>query len=128
MLIDVSDKIKIPIEIEQKILSRFIAMSERNISAIKAYKIQYDRDVICAIENYIGPSSAYYFYQELNSLFKQYEMVCYHSTKTIDEKSYRNTNSYSEVHEDWWSRLFGNHAGNGASAVSYTHLTLPTIA
>ena len=37
MLIDVSDKIKIPIEIEQKILSRFIAMSERNISAIKAY-------------------------------------------------------------------------------------------
>lgn len=28
MLIDVSDKIKIPIEIEQKILSRFIAMSE----------------------------------------------------------------------------------------------------
>lgn len=36
-------------------------------------------------------------------------------TKTIDEKSYRNTNSYSEVHEDWWSRLFGNHAGNGAS-------------
>lgn len=85
MLIDVSDKIKIPIEIEQKILSRFIAMSERNISAIKAYKIQYDRDVICAIENYIGPSSAYYFYQELNSLFKQYEMVCYHSTKTIDE-------------------------------------------
>lgn len=36
-------------------------------------------------------------------------------TKTIDEKSYRNTNSYSEVHEDWWSRLFGNHEGNGAS-------------
>ena len=35
--------------------------------------------------------------------------------KTIDEKSYRNTNSYSEIHEDWWSRLFGNHAGNGAS-------------
>ena len=89
MLIDVSDKIKIPIVIEQKILSRFIAMSERNISAIKAYKIQYDRDVICAIENYIGPSSAYYFYQELNSLFKQYEMVCYHSTKTIDENVIR---------------------------------------
>ena len=43
MLIDVSDKIKIPIEIEQKILSRFIAMSERNISAIKAYKIQIGR-------------------------------------------------------------------------------------
>ena len=34
----VSDKIKIPIEIEQKILSRFIAMSERNISAIKHIK------------------------------------------------------------------------------------------
>ena len=37
-------------------------------------------------------------------------------TKTIDEKSYRNTNSYSEVHEDWWTRLFGNHAANGDSA------------
>ncbi len=28
-------------------------------------------------------------YQELNSLFKQYEMVCYHSTKTIDENVIR---------------------------------------
>ena len=85
MLIDVSDKIKIPIEIEQKILSRFIAMSERNISAIKAYKIQYDRDVICAIENYIGPSSAYHFYEELISVFEQYDIVCYHSTKMLEE-------------------------------------------
>ena len=63
MLIDVSDKIKIPIEIEQKILSRFIAMSERNISAIKAYNILYDGVVICAIDNYLGRSYAYYFYQ-----------------------------------------------------------------
>lgn len=106
MLIDVSDKIKIPIEIEQKILSRFIAMSERNISAIKAYKIQYDRDVICAIENYIGPSSAYYFYQELNSLFKQYEMVCYHSTKTIDENVIRSngltTNEWNTYSKIWF--------------------------
>ena len=64
------DKIKIPIEIEQKILSRFIAMSEKNFCPQSIIKIQYDRDVICAIENYIGPSSAYYFDQELNSLFK----------------------------------------------------------
>lgn len=29
-------------------------------------------------------------------------------TKTIDMDSYNNTNSYSEVHEDWWTGLFGN--------------------
>lgn len=29
-------------------------------------------------------------------------------TKTLDKKSYNNTNPYSEVHEDWWTGLFGS--------------------
>ena len=28
-------------------------------------------------------------------------------TKTISKSSYNNTNSYSNVHEDWWTKLFG---------------------
>ena len=89
MLIDVSDIKTIPIEVEKKIWEKFTAMPRSITSKIKVYEIKYNRDVNCAIENYIGPSSAYYFYQELNSLFKQYEMVCYHSTKTIDENVIR---------------------------------------
>lgn len=36
-------------------------------------------------------------------------------TKGIDELSYNNTNSYSEVHEDWWTKLFGGFFGGGKS-------------
>lgn len=32
-------------------------------------------------------------------------------TKTIDEKSCHNTNSYTAVHEDWWTKLFGGGQG-----------------
>ena len=86
MIIDVSDIITIPMEIEQKILERFQSLPCSIVSKIKECKIEYDRDVCCAIEDYIGPSSAYYFYRELCVLFEKYEMICYHSTKTLDEK------------------------------------------
>lgn len=36
-------------------------------------------------------------------------------TKTIDTKSYNNTSSYAEVHEDWWTRLFGGAAGSSGT-------------
>ena len=32
-------------------------------------------------------------------------------TKTIDEKTYDNTNSYSETHDDWFTRTFGGRLG-----------------
>uniref|UniRef100_UPI0006D19E5B hypothetical protein n=1 Tax=Clostridium sp. NkU-1 TaxID=1095009 RepID=UPI0006D19E5B len=32
-------------------------------------------------------------------------------TKTIDEKTYDNTNSYAEVHDDWFTRTFGGRLG-----------------
>lgn len=72
MLIDVSDISTIPIEVEKKIWDRFISMPQGIVSRIKAYEIRYDHDVICAIEDFVGPGSAYHFYQELISLFKQY--------------------------------------------------------
>ena len=85
MLIDVSDIKTIPIEVEKKIWEKFTAMPRSITSKIKAYEIKYNRDVNCAIENYIGPSSAYHFYEELISVFEQYDIVCYHSTKMLDE-------------------------------------------
>ncbi len=84
MLIDVSDISTIPTEVEQKIVERFDSLSRGITTKIKVYEIQYDKDVNCAIEDYIGPSSAYPFYQELISIFEQYEVVCYHSTKILD--------------------------------------------
>ena len=61
MLIDVSDIKTISIEVEKKIWEKFTAMPRSITSKIKAYEIKYNRDVNCAIENYIGPSSAYHF-------------------------------------------------------------------
>ena len=37
-------------------------------------------------------------------------------TKNIDEKSYNNTNSYTEVHEDWFTETFGGLFGNNSQA------------
>ena len=37
-------------------------------------------------------------------------------TKTIDEKSYDNTNSYAEAHDDWFTRTFGGHLGRDTVA------------
>lgn len=33
--------------------------------------------------------------------------------KDIEKTSYHNTNSYSQVHEDWWTKLFGGFFGGG---------------
>lgn len=32
-------------------------------------------------------------------------------TKKIDDKSYNNTDSYGDVHEDWFTKTFGTLAG-----------------
>lgn len=37
-------------------------------------------------------------------------------TKTIDEKSYENTNTYGAAHEDWFTRTFGGHFGRNTVA------------
>jgi hypothetical protein len=37
-------------------------------------------------------------------------------TKTIDEKTYENTNSYAEIHDDWFTRTFGGRLGRDTVA------------
>lgn len=86
MLINASDLNTIPTIIEQKIMECFALMSERVISDIKKQKIEYDHDVLCAIEKYVDPYTAYDFYQELIGLFDLHEIVCYHSTKVLDKR------------------------------------------
>lgn len=85
MLIDVSDISTIPEEVEQKILERLNSLSSSITSKIKVHKIRYNKDVDCAIENYIGLEVAYSFYQELIPVFNQYKIVCYHFTKILDK-------------------------------------------
>ncbi len=67
MLIDASDISTIPAEIEHKILGRVMSLSPNIISKIKACQIQYNHDVTCAIEDYMGPSIECGFYEELIS-------------------------------------------------------------
>ena len=63
MIIDVSDIITIPMEIEQKILERFQSLPCSIVSKIKECKIEYDRDVCCAIEDYIDAQFGILFLQ-----------------------------------------------------------------
>lgn len=85
MLIDASDANTIPVDIENKIIRYFSLMPEKIIANIKNQKLEYDHDVLCAIEKYVDPNTACDFYQELIALFEQHEMVCYHSTKILDK-------------------------------------------
>lgn len=85
MLIDASEINTIPVDIEQKIMRYFALMPEIVIEDIKNQKLEYDRDVLCAIEEYVDPYAAFDFYRELIALFDQYEIVCYHSTKILDK-------------------------------------------
>lgn len=60
-----------------------MSLLPNTVSEIKSCKIRYDHDVTCTIEKYVG--TVYYFCEELISLFEQYEMVCYHSTKILNK-------------------------------------------
>lgn len=85
MLIDVSDVSTIPAEIKQKIEDRLMSLRLSSVSKIKACQLRYDHDVTCAIDDYLGPRVAFDFYDMLVSLFEQYEIICYHSTKVLNE-------------------------------------------
>lgn len=85
MLIDVSDVSTIPAEIKQKIEDRLMSLRSSSVSKIKACQLRYDHDVTCAIDDYLGPRVAFDFYDMLVSLFEQYEIICYHSTKVLNE-------------------------------------------
>lgn len=86
MLIDASDISTVPDEIKQVIQNRLVLLDSNSVSKIKDSKIQYDRDVRCAIEDCVGARVAYDFYDILISLFEQHEIICYHSTKILNEK------------------------------------------
>ncbi|MEW4411273.1 SpaA isopeptide-forming pilin-related protein [Clostridium sp. AN503] len=47
-------------------------------------------------------------------------------TKSIDTSSYNNTSSYAEVHEDWWTKLFGGLAGQDKRAAKMADFRFKT--
>lgn len=47
-------------------------------------------------------------------------------TKTIDTSSYNNTSSYAEVHEDWWTKLFGGSDGQDKRAAKMANFRFKT--
>lgn len=47
-------------------------------------------------------------------------------TKTIDKASYENTNSYAEIHEDWFTRTFGGFLGTGSEAEKMANFRFKT--
>ena len=47
-------------------------------------------------------------------------------TKDIDPKSYENTDSYSEVHEDWFTRTFGRLFGKDTAATKMDNFRFKT--
>lgn len=52
--------------------------------------IEYEIDVRCAIEDYVGPYKAGALYNELVDIMKDYEIIVYHSTKVLNKACFIN--------------------------------------
>lgn len=114
MLIDASKTESIPKELEQAIIEYLKNMSQEMIAVIKSRTVTYESDVRIAIEDYLNPfaSDSYDLYEQLKNILYRHELVCYHSTRVLDESLIRGnglkTNSwesYSTNMRDTYLRL-----------------------
>lgn len=104
MTIDISDAKTYPPDAVKIILSYFRRLPQTITSKIQTNVIRYDIDVRCAIEDYVGPFKAAALYEEVISIFEQYELICYHSTKMLDKNMVLSeglkTNEWDSYSED----------------------------
>ena len=81
-IVDVSKPDTFPEELTDIVLKHITEISNSGLQNIKNSQITYSNDVICAIEDYLGPSSAYQMYRdELIPAVNRYELMCYHATR-----------------------------------------------
>lgn len=88
MVIDVSRPSTYPAELENIIMNYFSKLSEEIKTKIKAEEIEYEVDVRCAIEDYVGPHKAEALYNKLIDIMKDYEIIVYHSTKALSNSCF----------------------------------------
>lgn len=104
MLIDVSNPNTIPEEVGKFILAHFSTLPLRNVEEIKGRKIEYVKDVRCAIEKYYKPYKDEVFYNELIEILKKHELMCFHATRMYSfekvEKEGLKTNEWSNYSDN----------------------------
>lgn len=84
-MIDVSNIDSYPIELKKYIMSYLSKMPSDFIAKIKSKKIEYEIDIRCAIEDYLGPWRAVSLYEDLVSLMDKYDLIVYHGTKMLNK-------------------------------------------
>ncbi|MBQ1171940.1 MAG: hypothetical protein IIX48_05000 [Lachnospiraceae bacterium] len=90
MVVDVSRPSTYPAELENVVVDYFSKLSDEVKAKIKAEEIEYEIDVRCAIEDYVGPFKAESLYNELVDIMKDYEIIVYHSTKVLNKACFIN--------------------------------------
>lgn len=83
MLIDAEDPATYPVALKDAIL-KYISSNLASVEdEIKAKKVEYDKDVRCAIEDYLKASKAKTLHDDLKQLVADKQLVCYHATKVL---------------------------------------------
>ena len=71
-----------PDELSRIVLSHIKTISDQEMIQIKHARIKSEKDVMIAIEGFLGISAAYNMYKnELIPAFNQHELLCYHATR-----------------------------------------------
>lgn len=113
MNIDSANPETFPKELELIIVEHFKNLPPEIITQIQSQKINYENDVRCAIEDYVGPFSyrSESLYQSLLSIIEKFNIICYHSTKLLDTSSIYKTglwvnewSTYSELLQQCFQR------------------------
>ncbi len=86
--IDVTKPETYPYGLFESVQDLISTIPEERLRTIKNTQIDCENDAFCAIEDYLGCSSQYWFYKkELIPLFSQYNIICYHATRVGDIES-----------------------------------------
>lgn len=84
-MIDILNVSTYPKEIENFIMSKLSSMPKNIIDEIKSYRVVYNKDISCAIEDFLSFSKQELFYDNLMCMLENYEFIVYHATKVLNK-------------------------------------------
>lgn len=97
-MIDVTKPESYPDELSRIVLSHIKTISDQEMIQIKHARIKSEKDVMIAIEGFLGISAAYNMYKnELIPAFNQHELLCYHATRVDCIESITRNGIFSDM-------------------------------
>lgn len=88
MFIDADKPDTFPVEIESAVVQYIMTLPQDIVKKISNYKIQYDIDVRCFVEDYMAPFNirTEILYADVLRIMEEYDLVCFHATKLLSRK------------------------------------------